>query len=117
MPSTTDQLADPDAFTTNFTVSSALMSPRRTYEQTVSRFAPDGGVQEPNLEVRDSLKSLVFRSKQRGEPTFIYINNRLEGFAPGTTRPSPTQIHENWEIPVRNVIRRDTQRRKAGSVS
>ena len=84
MPPITDQMADSDAFTTNFTVTRALMNPGRTYEQTVSRFAPYGSVQEPNLEVRNSLKRLLVRSKQRGEPTFIYVNNRLEGFAPGT---------------------------------
>jgi hypothetical protein len=79
-----DQMADSDAFTANFTVSRALMNPGRTHEQTVLRFAPYGSVQEPNLEVRDSLGKLLVRSKQRGEPTFIYVNNRLEGFAPGT---------------------------------
>ena len=60
------------------------MSPGQTYDQTVSRFAPYSNVQEPSLEVREALRSLLVRSKQRGEPTFIYINNRLEGFAPGT---------------------------------
>jgi len=84
MPAIAEQMAEPDAFTTNFSVSRALMTPGRTYEQTVSRFAPYGSVKEPNLEVRDALRRLLVRSKQRGEPTFIYINNRLEGFAPGT---------------------------------
>ena len=84
MPPIVDQIADSDAFTTNFTVSRALMSPGRSYEQTVSRFAPYGSVQEPNPEVRNSLRDLLVRSKQRGEPAFIYVNNRLEGFAPGT---------------------------------
>jgi hypothetical protein len=77
-------MADSDAFTTNFTVSRALMNPGQTYEQTVSRFAPYGSVREPNLEVRDSLMKLLVRSKLRSEPAFIYVNNRLEGFAPGT---------------------------------
>jgi uncharacterized protein YecE (DUF72 family) len=84
MPAITEQMTDPDAFTTTFTVSRALMTPGRTYEQTVSRFAPYRRVQEPNLEVRDALRRLLIRSKQRDEPTFIYVNNRLEGFAPGT---------------------------------
>lgn len=84
MPDIAEQMADPDAFTTNFTVSRALMTPGQTYDQTVSRFAPYSSVQEPNLQVRDALSTLLVRSKQRGEPTFIYINNRLEGFAPGT---------------------------------
>ncbi len=84
MPAIAEQMALPDAFTSNFTVSRALMIPGRTYDSTVSRFAPFSSVQEPSPTVRDALRSLLVRSKQRGEPTFIYINNRLEGFAPGT---------------------------------
>lgn len=84
MPAISEQMADSDAFTTNFTVSRALMRPGRTYEQTVSRFSPYSSIQEPNIEVRDALRRLLVRSKERGEPTFIYVNNRLEGFAPGT---------------------------------
>jgi uncharacterized protein YecE (DUF72 family) len=84
MPSISEQMANEDAFTANFTVSRALMIPGRAYEQTVSKFAPYTAVQEPSLEVRSALKRLLVRAKQRGEPTFIYVNNRLEGFAPGT---------------------------------
>lgn len=84
MPSISEQMANEDAFTTNFTVSRALMIPGRAYEQTVSQFAPHTAVRVPSLEVRSALKRLLVRAKQRGEPTFIYINNRLEGFAPGT---------------------------------
>lgn len=84
MPSIAEQMADADAFTTTFTVSRALTTPGRTYEETVSLFAPYRTVQEPNREVRDALCRLLVRSKQRGEPAFIYVNNRLEGFAPGT---------------------------------
>jgi uncharacterized protein YecE (DUF72 family) len=84
MPSISEQMANQDAFTTNFTVSRALMTPGRAYEQTVSQFAPYSTVQEPSLEVRNALKGLLVRAKQRSEPAFIYVNNRLEGFAPGT---------------------------------
>ena len=84
MPPIAEQMAEPDAFTTNFTVSRALMTPGRTYDQTVSRFTPYNCVREPNVQARDALRTLLVRSKKRGEPTFIYVNNRLEGFAPGT---------------------------------
>jgi uncharacterized protein YecE (DUF72 family) len=84
MPSLEEQMAYPDAFTTNFTVSRALVIPGRTYEQSVSLFSPYASVQESNIAARDALRMLLVRSKQRGEPTFIYVNNRLEGFAPGT---------------------------------
>jgi len=84
MPSIPEQLTEADAFSADFTVSRALMKPGRTYEQTVSLFAPYGSVQEPDLGVRKALRDLLVRSKQRGEPTYIYVNNRLEGFAPAT---------------------------------
>ena len=84
MPSISEQSATADAFTTTFTVSRALTVPGRTYKETVSRFSPYRGVQDPNLEVRSALTALLVRSKKRGEPAFIYVNNRLEGFAPGT---------------------------------
>ena len=35
-------------------------------------------------EVRAALRHLLIRSKNRAEPLFMFINNRLEGFAPGT---------------------------------
>jgi hypothetical protein len=41
-------------------------------------------VREPNHEVREALRNLLIRAKQRAEPTYIFVNNRLEGNAPGT---------------------------------
>lgn len=71
MPSIREQVSEPDAFTTNFTVSRALMKPGRKYEESVFLFAPYASVQEPNMDVRNALKELLVRSKQRGEPIFI----------------------------------------------
>jgi uncharacterized protein YecE (DUF72 family) len=84
MPSIQEQMTEPDVFTAGFTVSRALMKPGRTYEQSVALFAPYESVREPNADVRKALRDLLVRSKNRGESTFIYVNNRLEGFAPGT---------------------------------
>ena len=75
------------------------MTPGRTYDQIVPRFARYNCTREPNLEVRGALRTFLVRSKQRGEPTFIYANNLLEGFAPGTiaavTDPFPVQSSTN----------------------
>jgi hypothetical protein len=60
------------------------MKPGRKYEESVSLFTPYSGVREPNPEVRNALRALLVRSKRRVEPSFVYVNNRLEGFAPGT---------------------------------
>jgi hypothetical protein len=47
-------------------------------------FTPYREIKEPNAEVRAALRDLLVRAKKRAEPTFIFVNNRLEGFAPGT---------------------------------
>jgi hypothetical protein len=50
----------------------------------VNLFSPSRAVQEPNEEVRNALRNLLIRSKQRAEETYIFVNNRLEGNAPQT---------------------------------
>ncbi len=84
MPAMSDQILLPGAFTANFTVARALLKAGRKYEQAVQQFAPYRTIQEPNHEVREALRNLLVRSKQRAEPTFLFVNNRLEGNAPGT---------------------------------
>jgi hypothetical protein len=73
-----------DVFTADFTVARALLKMGRDYETAVKTFAPYQSVREPNHEVREALRNLLIRSKQRSEPAYIFVNNRLEGNAPGT---------------------------------
>ena len=84
MPEISEQMSMPGSFTAPFTVSRALLRKGRAYEESVSKFAPYTEVREPNVQVRNALRDLLVRAKQRAEPTFIFVNNRLEGFAPGT---------------------------------
>ena len=84
MPAMSDQILLPGAFTANFTVARALLKAGRKYEDAVQRFAPYRAIQEPNHEVREALRNLLVRSKHRAEPSFLFVNNRLEGNAPGT---------------------------------
>ncbi len=84
MPALADQLDLPGIFTTDFTVSRALLRAGRSYEEAVQLFSPYTSTRDPNQEVRDALRNLLIRAKQRGEPTFIFVNNRLEGNAPNT---------------------------------
>ena len=84
MPSVAEQSSEPDAFTAGFTVSRALTVPGRSYQESVEIFKPYSSVREPNAEVRKALRDLLVRSKRRGEPAYIFVNNRLEGFSPGT---------------------------------
>jgi uncharacterized protein YecE (DUF72 family) len=78
------QMAEKDAFTTDLTVCRALTVPGRSYEDSVRLFKPYSSVREPNGEVRKALRELLVRSKLRRETAFIFVNNRLEGFSPGT---------------------------------
>lgn len=84
MPSVHDQMSSSDAFTSNFAVARALLRPGRKYEESVQLFSPYDQVREPNREVRQALRELLLRARRRAEPLFIFVNNRLEGFAPGT---------------------------------
>jgi len=84
MPEMSEQMSLPGSFSAPFTVARALLRKGRLYGEAVSRFAPYAEVREINAEVRSALRNLLVRAKQRAEPTFIFVNNRLEGFAPGT---------------------------------
>ena len=84
MPALTYQMQYSESFTADFTAARALLRPGRPYEDSVRLFSPYTAVREPNAEVRSALRHLLERAKRRAEPTFIFVNNRLEGFAPGT---------------------------------
>lgn len=84
MPPLAEQISNTDAFTAEFTVCRALTATGRSYEDSVKAFRPYSSVGEPNWEVRNALRDLLVRSKRRGEPAYIFVNNRLEGFSPGT---------------------------------
>jgi uncharacterized protein YecE (DUF72 family) len=84
MPEIGMQMQRADAFTTDFTVARALLRAGRPYEEAVRLFSPYQAIQNPNPEVRNALHQLLIRAKQRSEPTYIFVNNRLEGNAPST---------------------------------
>ncbi len=84
MPPIEEQMQLPGAFPTDFTLSRALLRPGRKYGDAVRQFAPYTKTQDRNQEVRDALLNLLLRAKSRAEPTYMFINNRLEGNAPNT---------------------------------
>lgn len=84
MPEISSQLNLKDAYTADFSVARALLRHGRTYEQAVAKFAPYQHVQDPNPETRQALRALIGRARQRHEPSYIFVNNRLEGNAPET---------------------------------
>jgi uncharacterized protein YecE (DUF72 family) len=84
MPPLVEQMAMPNAFTADFTVTRALLRPGRKYEEAVSRFQPYDRIREENPEARESLRALIRRLREERRTGYIFVNNRLEGNAPET---------------------------------
>jgi uncharacterized protein YecE (DUF72 family) len=84
MPEMGQQMHLRDAYTSNFTVARALLRHGRPYEEAVTKFTPYAELKDPNPGTRDALRLLIARARQRHEPSYIFVNNRLEGNAPGT---------------------------------
>jgi uncharacterized protein YecE (DUF72 family) len=84
MPAIGEQAAFPDAYTADFTVARALLRHGRPYEQAVAMFTPYQQIQDPNPETRQALRELISRARERHQPSYIFVNNRLEGNAPQT---------------------------------
>ena len=84
MPELGAQMSLPGVFTSDFFVVRALLRPGRPYEEAVKRFAPYAQVQEAIPEARRTLRELIGYARSSGRRALIFVNNRLEGNAPGT---------------------------------
>jgi uncharacterized protein YecE (DUF72 family) len=84
MPSLDMQAQLPGAFTADFTVVRALLKKGRGYEDAVGSFEPYDRIQEPNEDAREGMVEVAKQARKRMTPAFLFVNNRLEGFAPGT---------------------------------
>jgi uncharacterized protein YecE (DUF72 family) len=84
MPEIGTQMQLRDSYTADFSVARALLRHGRPYEDAVARFSPYNRVQEPNPGTRDALRLLIAQARKRHEPSYIFVNNRLEGNAPET---------------------------------
>jgi uncharacterized protein YecE (DUF72 family) len=84
MPELDEQMRLPDVFTADFTVARALLRRTRPYADAVEKFSPYQEIRDPNPTVRQALKHLIARARDRHEPSYIFVNNRLEGNAPQT---------------------------------
>lgn len=84
MPELAVQISLPDAFTTRFTVTRALLRRGRTYEEAVKKFTPYDRIQEENPRGREAMRELIRQAQIRRQPAFIFVNNRFEGNAPRT---------------------------------
>ena len=84
MPEISEQIQLPEAYTADFTVARALLRRGRLYEQAVAKFSPYREIQDPNPEARQALRDLISHARERHQPSYIFVNNRLEGNAPQT---------------------------------
>lgn len=84
MPEIGAQIRVPGAFTTDFTLVRALLRKGRPYEQAVEQFSPYQRVADPNPEGRAAIGEVIERARREKQPSYIFINNRFEGNAPGT---------------------------------
>ena len=84
MPPLEEQVRLEAAYTADFLVARALLRHGRTYEQAVAQFEPYDRVQEVNEGARSALRALIRRALERRQMAFLFVNNRLEGNAPGT---------------------------------
>lgn len=84
MPPLEAQARLDEAFTADFLVTRALLRHGRAYADAVKKFEPYRTVQEPNPGAREGLKALVERARSKHQMAFVFVNNRLEGNAPGT---------------------------------
>jgi uncharacterized protein YecE (DUF72 family) len=84
MPDLSEQMQLPEVYTADFTVARALLRKGRPYETAVAIFSPYQRVQDPNPEARQALRNLISRAREKNEPSYIFVNNRLEGNAPQT---------------------------------
>jgi uncharacterized protein YecE (DUF72 family) len=84
MPDLSRQIAIRDAYTTDFTIMRALLRWGRSYEEAVERFTPYKQVQDENPGARKAMRELIRQARERHRETYIFVNNRLEGNAPGT---------------------------------
>jgi uncharacterized protein YecE (DUF72 family) len=84
MPALSVQMRLPGAWTAGFTVARALLRQGRPYEQAVAAFSPYNEIKDANPEARRALRELIAHARERHEPSYIFVNNRLEGNAPQT---------------------------------
>jgi uncharacterized protein YecE (DUF72 family) len=92
MPALEDQAQLPDAYTADFTVVRALLKRGRSYEDAVKGFEPYRAIQEPNEGVRAGMVEIARQARKKKIPAFLFVNNRLEGNAPGTIEAVADQL-------------------------
>lgn len=85
MPPVSEQLAMEGSITTDFVSARFLLTPGRTYEKAVAAFSPYTETKAVDEDARAAGRKLITQAaKLNKRPSFIYLNNRLEGNALNT---------------------------------
>lgn len=87
MPSLRKQMeaaAEGGGLDPNFFVARLLTPLGSSYNSAVRRFHPYDRIREENLQMRRDAVALIRRALTRQGQAFILVNNRAEGYAPGT---------------------------------
>ncbi len=84
MPELGQQIALPGSHTADFVVTRALLRKGRAYEDAVAQFSPYKEIEDPNENARAALREIISRAQRERRSAYIFVNNRLEGNAPGT---------------------------------
>jgi uncharacterized protein YecE (DUF72 family) len=87
MPPVSEQLAMEGSQTTDFMAARFLLTPGRKYEEAVKEFGPYKETKAADTDARAAGKALIAKAKRTSKrPSFIYVNNRLEGNALNTIK-------------------------------
>ncbi len=84
MPELQRQIKMRDAWTADFFVTRALLAYGRPYERAVEKFSPYQSIQEENPGARGAIREMIRTAREQARRAYIFVNNRLEGNAPGT---------------------------------
>ncbi|HAL73357.1 MAG TPA: DUF72 domain-containing protein [Verrucomicrobiales bacterium] len=85
MPTVAEQLQIPGSVTSDeFITARFLLKPGRTFEQAVQTFQPYQSTKEINEEAREAAAAIIEMrradaSRRKTKPSFLFVNNRLEG--------------------------------------
>ena len=68
-----------------------------SYQQAVERFTPYDSIKIIQEQMRADVARLAKRAVQRAIPVYVLVNNRCEGYAPGTIDAIGSEIVENLD--------------------
>ncbi len=86
MPTFGEQLAVPGVLTADFCVARLLLPKNTRYAQLKEAFDPFDAIVVPQPALRADVCRLVAQTGERGQETFVLVNNKAEGSAPLTIR-------------------------------